>query len=82
MEITKVDYVRTQSRIVARLVTITTALRDIIIDLDDNLSETIERRNTSAFGLADVLTNSLCDYKEALDTMWKEERIANKKKGE
>lgn len=71
MEIEDYDYLRNQSRLVSKLREITEAVRDIMLVLDDQLCETIDRRNTTAYSLADLLSNTLHDYEDELEMMRK-----------
>lgn len=82
MEIENCEYVRNQETIVAKLRDISFAMRDILFALDDDLSETIGRRNESAFNAVSIFSNTLRDYEEELENICRKYLRAKKQKGE
>lgn len=69
MEIDNIEYLYNQSRIVSKVRSITLAMVDILLTLDNDLSEIIARRRESAFSAVKIVTNTLRDYEEELIKM-------------
>lgn len=81
MEIDYCEYVRRQSRLVSKLNDIAHAMQDILFLLDDDLSKTIKRRNNSAWGAVNIVSNTLRDYEEELENVWKKYQNEKNRKG-